>query len=151
MIALRCADYKAESHYLPDTSIKLSIINFAITLPLEEQLLVDVVQQERPDLEKKGQASSLTADEGSDETEDKVLSARTSTGHFTTRISSKTNLQRLSLTKTGLRGGKDKERDHCDERAYRPVATRGSGILAITLLDQLTACIILLGYFQKLY
>lgn len=39
-------------HYLPETSIKVTLINFTVTLKgLEDQLLVDVVKHERPDLE----------------------------------------------------------------------------------------------------
>jgi dynein heavy chain len=39
-------------HYLPEISIKVTIINFTVTLKgLEDQLLVDVVKHERPDLE----------------------------------------------------------------------------------------------------
>ena len=41
-------------HYLPDVCIKSTIINFMITMDgLEDQLLGDVVKQERPDLEEK--------------------------------------------------------------------------------------------------
>jgi dynein heavy chain len=41
-------------HYLPDVCIKSTIINFMITMDgLEDQLLGDVVRQERPDLEEK--------------------------------------------------------------------------------------------------
>ena len=41
-------------HYLPDVCIKTTIINFMITMDgLEDQLLGDVVRQERPDLEEK--------------------------------------------------------------------------------------------------
>jgi dynein heavy chain len=39
-------------HYLPEICIKLTIINFTVTYEgLEEQLLVDVVVQERPEVE----------------------------------------------------------------------------------------------------
>jgi dynein heavy chain len=41
-------------HYLPDICIKVTLINFGITSRgLEEQLLADVVKQERPDLSAK--------------------------------------------------------------------------------------------------
>lgn len=40
-------------HYLPEVCIKMTIINFTVTLEgLEEQLLVDVVIQEKPKTEK---------------------------------------------------------------------------------------------------
>ena len=41
-------------HYLPEVSIKVTIINFTVTLSgLEDQLLSDVVRLERPELEEK--------------------------------------------------------------------------------------------------
>jgi len=40
-------------HYLPEIFIKLTIINFTVTfMGLEEQLLGDVVVQEKPEVEK---------------------------------------------------------------------------------------------------
>jgi dynein heavy chain len=40
-------------HYLPEICIKLNVINFTVTLDgLEEQLLADVVLQEKPEVEK---------------------------------------------------------------------------------------------------
>jgi dynein heavy chain, axonemal len=39
-------------HYLPEICIKVTVINFTVTPEgLEDQLLVDVVAQERPELE----------------------------------------------------------------------------------------------------
>lgn len=39
-------------HYLPETCIKLSVINFTVTFPgLEEQLLVDVMKSQEPEIE----------------------------------------------------------------------------------------------------
>jgi dynein heavy chain len=41
-------------HYLPETCIKLTIINFTVTFEgLEEQMLVDVVKYEKPEVEQK--------------------------------------------------------------------------------------------------
>ena len=41
-------------HYLPESFIKLTIINFTVTfMGLEEQLLGDVVVQEKPEVERK--------------------------------------------------------------------------------------------------
>ena len=41
-------------HYLPEVFIKLTIINFTVTfMGLEDQLLGDVVIQEKPEVEKK--------------------------------------------------------------------------------------------------
>eukprot|EP00752_Nemacystus_decipiens_P017827 g15983.t1 len=44
----------ANPHYMPEICIKVTIINFTVTMTgLEDQLLVDVVKNERPDLEAK--------------------------------------------------------------------------------------------------
>lgn len=41
-------------HYLPEIFIKMTIINFTVTfMGLEDQLLGDVVVQEKPEVEKK--------------------------------------------------------------------------------------------------
>jgi len=43
----------ANPHYAPEVCIKVTIINFTVTFTgLEEQLLVDVVKKERPEVEK---------------------------------------------------------------------------------------------------
>ena len=42
----------ANPHYLPDVCIKVTLINFTVTLEgLEDQLLVEVVKCEQPELE----------------------------------------------------------------------------------------------------
>ena len=44
----------ANPHFLPEICIKLTVVNFTVTFDgLEEQLLVDVVINERPDVEEK--------------------------------------------------------------------------------------------------
>merc|ERR1719163_1052580 len=64
-------------HYLPEVCIKVTIINFTVTMAgLEDQLLGEVVRAERPDLEKqKNQLiKSLAADKKTlQELEDKIL------------------------------------------------------------------------------
>jgi dynein heavy chain len=43
----------ANPHYSPEVCIKVTIINFTVTFSgLEEQLLVDTVKKERPEVEK---------------------------------------------------------------------------------------------------
>ncbi|TMW64716.1 hypothetical protein Poli38472_011596 [Pythium oligandrum] len=67
----------ANPHYMPEICIKVTVINFTVTLTgLEDQLLVDVVRSERPDLEQK--KNELTINIASDkkqlkEIEDKIL------------------------------------------------------------------------------
>jgi dynein heavy chain len=64
-------------HYLPEVCIKVTIINFTVTPEgLEDQLLVDVVRYERPDLEEqKDQLITKSAElkRQLKETEDKIL------------------------------------------------------------------------------
>ena len=51
-------------HYLPEISIKVTLINFTVTLKgLEDQLLVDVVKHERPDLESQRDSLILNINE----------------------------------------------------------------------------------------
>ena len=46
-------------HFLPETCIKLTVINFTVTFPgLEEQLLVDVMKSQEPEIEQ--QKDNLT-------------------------------------------------------------------------------------------
>ena len=67
----------ANPHFLPEISIKVSIINFTVTLKgLEDQLLGDVVKKERPDVEKRKNTLviSMAGDKKQlKEIEDKIL------------------------------------------------------------------------------
>ena len=67
----------ANPHYMPEVCIKATIINFTVTQRgLEDQLLVDVVKFERPELEdKKDQLIVSIADDKRSlkELEDKIL------------------------------------------------------------------------------
>lgn len=56
----------ANPHYMPEVCIKVTVINFTVTMTgLEDQLLVDVIKNERPDLEEKRDALvvSIAADQ----------------------------------------------------------------------------------------
>ena len=67
----------ANPHYLPEVCIKVTIINFTVTmLGLEDQLLVDVIKNERSDLEEKKDqlVVSIAADgKALQELEDRIL------------------------------------------------------------------------------
>ncbi|XP_029937135.1 dynein heavy chain 7, axonemal [Myripristis murdjan] len=64
-------------HYLPETSVKVTLLNFMITLEgMQDQLLGIVVARERPDLEEEKQALILQGAENKrqlKEIEDKIL------------------------------------------------------------------------------
>mmetsp|Transcript_34320 Transcript_34320/g.25397 ORF Transcript_34320/g.25397 Transcript_34320/m.25397 type:complete len:140 (-) Transcript_34320:1099-1518(-) len=50
-------------HYMPEICIKVTLINFTVTfMGLEEQLLGDVVIQEKPEIEKKRDEIVVTMD-----------------------------------------------------------------------------------------
>ncbi|XP_076649863.1 dynein heavy chain at 16F [Halictus rubicundus] len=67
----------ANPHYLPEVCIKVTIVNFTVTMGgLEEQLLADVVRLERPDLEsmRNDLITKINADKGQLQSiEDKIL------------------------------------------------------------------------------
>ncbi|XP_028414460.1 dynein heavy chain 6, axonemal-like [Dendronephthya gigantea] len=126
----------ANPHYLPEVCIKVTIINFTVTISgLEDQLLGDVVRLERPDLEE--QRNQLIVRINSDKNqlkaiEDRILKllfhsegnilddevlintlneSKVTSGVISTRL--------LEAEKTELSISTAREK-------YRPVATRGS-------------------------
>ncbi|XP_026666919.1 dynein heavy chain 6, axonemal [Ceratina calcarata] len=74
----------ANPHYLPEVCIKVTIVNFTVTLGgLEEQLLADVVRLERPDLEtmRNDLIMKINADKGQlQNIEDRILTLLFSSG-----------------------------------------------------------------------
>lgn len=59
---------ESNPHFLPETCIKLTIINFTVTfLGLEEQLLVDVINNLRPEIEEKRDALVVQIAQGKNE------------------------------------------------------------------------------------
>ncbi|GMH64342.1 hypothetical protein TL16_g03940 [Triparma laevis f. inornata] len=67
----------ANPHYMPEVCIKTTIINFTVTMSgLEDQLLVDVINNERPELEERNAqlVVSIAGDQKTlKEIEDKIL------------------------------------------------------------------------------
>nr|XP_034190797.1 dynein heavy chain 6, axonemal [Osmia lignaria] len=74
----------ANPHYLPEVCIKVTVVNFTVTIGgLEEQLLADVVRLERPDLEamRNDLIMKINADKGQlQNIEDKILTLLYSSG-----------------------------------------------------------------------
>jgi dynein heavy chain, axonemal len=105
-------------HYLPDVCIKVTVINFTVTMKgLEDQLLGDVVRTERPDLEeqKDNLVLSISADKKQlTELESKILNN--------------------SKVTSGMIQGRVKEAETTEKmindtrESYRPAAIRGSTI-----------------------
>ncbi|XP_054012221.1 dynein axonemal heavy chain 6 [Hylaeus anthracinus] len=74
----------ANPHYLPEVCIKVTIVNFTVTMGgLEDQLLADVVRLERPDLEtmRNDLITKINADRGQLQSiEDRILTLLYSSG-----------------------------------------------------------------------
>ncbi|GFR44385.1 hypothetical protein Agub_g5605 [Astrephomene gubernaculifera] len=134
----------ANPHYLPEVCIKVTIINFTVTMKgLEDQLLGEVVRKERPDLEeaKDRLVLSISADKKQlGELEDKILKLlKESSGNIlddeqlintlnhskTTSSVISNRVQEAEVTERSI----NEAREH-----YRPAATRGS-ILYFVVAD----------------
>lgn len=123
-------------HYLPEICIKVTIINFTVTLSgLEDQVLADVVRLERPDLEE--QRSQLVVKINADKEqlggiEDKILHLLfTSEGNI---LDNEALINTLADSKV-TSGIIDKRLEDAEatelsisqtREKYRPVANRGS-------------------------
>jgi len=123
-------------HYLPEISIKVTLINFTVTIKgLEDQLLVEVVKFERPDLESQKDTLILNINESKKEIKDLEQQILLMVRDASTEIldndilvnkldQSKEQSKIISadLEKAETTAKKiNKER-----RGYRPIAVRGS-------------------------
>ncbi|TYZ58010.1 hypothetical protein PybrP1_003505 [[Pythium] brassicae (nom. inval.)] len=153
----------ANPHYMPEVCIKVTVINFTVTRSgLEDQLLVDVVRSERPDLETK--KSELTVAIAADtkqlkEIEDKILfMLENSQGNILddeelidtlahSKVTSSAIKTRMAEAETTSR-----EIDRTRE-GYRGVAVRGSIIYfataSLALVDPMYQYS--LQFYQKLF
>ena len=150
-------------HYLPEVSIKVTIINFTVTLyGLEDQLLSDVVRLERPELEEKRNELVVAINHDKHQLksiEDKILkmlfhaegnvldnealvSALGASKHTAEEISQR--IAQAELTEMDILAAREK---------YRPVATRGSLIYFViaTLPDIDPMYQFSLKYFQQFF
>jgi dynein heavy chain len=123
-------------HYLPELSIKVTLINFTVTQQgLEDQLLGDVVRKERPEIEhKKDQlVLSMAADRKQlADLEDRVLKLlSTSEGNLLDDEVLISTLQDSKVTSENINKrvveAEQTEKDiNAAREQYRSVATRGS-------------------------
>ena len=123
-------------HYMPELCIKVTLINFTVTMSgLEDQLLGAVVGKERPDLERA--KSKLVVSMAKDakqlkELEDKTLHLlATSEGNVLDNEPLINTLNNSKLTsgviKTRVEEAQQTEKEiNATRESYRPVATRGS-------------------------
>ncbi len=136
---------QANPHYMPEICIMLSIINFAVTFDaLEEQLLVEVITKEMPEMEKERtkRISEIASYQAKlRDIENEILSKLTNTNEETilnsvdliqslehSKISSKeieTNIKESTVIEQQITKAREQ---------YRSVATRGA-ILYFVLVD----------------
>ncbi|XP_004033032.4 dynein axonemal heavy chain 7 [Gorilla gorilla gorilla] len=131
-------------HYLPETSVKVTLLNFMITPEgMQDQLLGVVVAQERPDLEEEKQALILQGAENKrqlKEIEDKILEVLSSSeGNI---LEDETAIKILSSSKA-LANEISQKQEVAEETekkidttrmGYRPIAIHSS-ILFFSLAD----------------
>jgi dynein heavy chain, axonemal len=123
-------------HYMPEVFIKVTIVNFTVTpIGLENQLLVDVVRSERPDLETMKDKLVIQISNAKDQLqsiEDKILmQLANSTGNILDDQALIDNLKSSKKTsvvinKTLAEAEKTSVEIDAARESYRSVAKRGS-------------------------
>jgi len=153
----------ANPHYMPEICIKCTIINFTVTQKgLEDQLLVNVVQAERPELEEKKDklVVNIAADKRAlSEVEDKILKMlANSSGNILDDEELISWLAKSKVTSTAINvrmveAEKTNAEINSTRELYRPVATRGSVIYfviaSLAMVDPMYQYS--LQYYQSLY
>lgn len=153
----------ANPHYMPEICIKVTVINFTVTLTgLEDQLLVDVVRSERPDLEQK--KNELTVNIAADkkqlkEIEDKILyMLENSQGNILDDEELINTLAHSKVTSSAIKTRMAEAETTSAEidstrEGYRCVAVRGSiiyfAIASLALVDPMYQYS--LQFYQKLF
>jgi dynein heavy chain len=128
----------ANPHYMPEICIKVTVINFTVTMRgLEDQLLVDVIKNERPDLEERRDALvvSIASDQSQlRDIEEEILSMlANASGNILDDEELINALARSKKTSLAINNRLNEAeittREINDTReGYRVVATRGSVI-----------------------
>jgi dynein heavy chain, axonemal len=128
----------ANPHYMPEVSVKVTIINFTVTMKgLEDQLLVDVIKNERPDLEEKRDALvvSIASDQRQLlEIEEQILSMlAAASGNILDdeeliNALARSKKTSLAINNRLLEAEQTTKEIEASREGYRCVATRGSVI-----------------------
>ena len=128
----------ANPHYMPEVCIKVTVINFTVTMKgLEDQLLVDVIKNERPDLEERKDALvvSIASDQSQlREIEEQILTMlANASGNILDDEELINALARSKTTSTAINQRLSEAEITTNEinetrEGYREVATRGSVI-----------------------
>eukprot|EP00818_Percolomonas_sp_WS_P004783 CAMPEP_0117442044 /NCGR_PEP_ID=MMETSP0759-20121206/3945_1 /TAXON_ID=63605 /ORGANISM="Percolomonas cosmopolitus, Strain WS" /LENGTH=4215 /DNA_ID=CAMNT_0005233913 /DNA_START=112 /DNA_END=12759 /DNA_ORIENTATION=- len=124
-------------HYMPEVCIKVTIINFTVTLKgLEDQLLADVVAYERPELEKqKNDLVTQIADGKAQlkECEDRILELLFKESEILIvddidliKALNESKVMSENITQSVEQAETTAEEINLIREKYRPVATRGS-------------------------
>ena len=134
----------ANPHYMPEVCIKVTIINFTVTIDgLEDQLLVDVVRYEQPDLEEQKDKLIVQLSEFKrqlKETEDKILKLVSEGGDNILGDEELINTLDQSKEKSTMinerliEAEKTEKMINENRELYRPVAIRGS-VLYFVIAD----------------
>jgi dynein heavy chain len=160
---LFCTTRLANPHFLPEMCIKVSLVNFAITYRgLEDQLLVDVVKNERPELE--SQRDTLVLSIANDQNElsqleDEILGLlANASGNILEDELLLETLQKSKVTSTNVtlrvaESVKVAAEVSVAREAYRKVASRGSVLyFCVSVLAETDPMYqYSLRYYQQLY
>lgn len=123
-------------HYYPEISIKVTVINFTVTLKgLEDQLLVDVVKNERPELEETKDNLILNINKSKNsikESEAKILNMVKDAGDDILDTDTlilnleKSKLQGQTIEKELAEAEQTSEKINKERKLYKSIAVRGS-------------------------
>lgn len=153
----------ANPHYLPEISIKVTLINFTVTLKgLEDQLLVEVVKFERPDLESQKDTLILNINESKKALKDLeqqiLLMVRDASSEILENDVLVNKLDQSKEQSIIISADLEKaettaKKINKERRGYRPIAVRGSIIYFViaSLANVDTMYNYSLEYFLKLF
>ena len=160
---LFCTTRLANPHYMPEMCIKVSLLNFSIThRGLEDQLLVDVVKNERPELEQRRDqlVLSIATDQSElSNLEDEILGLlANASGNILEDEKLIDTLQKSKITSTNVKlrvaeSVKVAAEVGVAREAYRTVAARGSILyFCVSMLTQTDPMYqYSLRYYKELY